>query len=266
MPLGVEHFDPLVAGVGDADVLGIGTNASMPLNCPAVAGRAPLLDEVSVLVELRDPVRVAEAVRDVDVAGLVPTDVGRTIEGGAGRAGSRRRRLWTTASAACSRSRRQRAAAVRCAAACARSGAASPVWCPTSFRSAASASRRSACAGRCRRRAEDSRTHRAGGPRRGAGPDVDGFRFAAEHERDPAVRVELHHLAGADVDRPDVVLRIDADAVRRVEPVDVLAELADELAILIELEQAGAASIERAVVTQRRVGMSRPRVDEDLAF
>ena len=104
------------------------------------------------------------------------------------------------------------------------------------------------------------------GPGDAPRPDVDGFRLPAEHERDAPVGVELHDLVRADVDRPDVVLRIDAQAVGGVEPVDVLPELAHELAVLIELEQPRAAAIERAVVAERRVGMAGPRVDEDLAL
>ena len=78
--------------------------------------------------------------------------------------------------------------------------------------------------------------------------------------------IELHDLVGRDVDRPDVVLRIDAQADRRVEAVDVLAPFADELAVAIEQEQPRAAVRERAVVAERRIGMAGARVDEDLAL
>ena len=81
---------------------------------------------------------------------------------------------------------------------------------------AAAAAAATAAAGRRRRRRR--RTH------------GDRFRLAAEHQRDAALGVELHDLVGADVDRPDVVLRIDAQADRGVEAVDVLPELAHELA------------------------------------
>ena len=99
-----------------------------------------------------------------------------------------------------------------------------------------------------------------------AGRTRDRFRLAAEHERDAALGVELHHLVGAGVDGPDVVLRIDAQTDRGVEAVDVLPELAHELAGLVELEQPRAAAIERAVVAERRVRMAGARVDEDLAL
>ena len=68
------------------------------------------------------------------------------------------------------------------------------------------------------------------------------------------------------IDRPDVVLRIDAQADGGVEAVDVLPELAHELAVLIELEQPRTAVRERAVVADRRVRMARPRVDENLSL
>ena len=48
------------------------------------AGRSPLPDETAVLVELRDAIRVADAVRDVDVAGPIPRDIRRTVERRAG--------------------------------------------------------------------------------------------------------------------------------------------------------------------------------------
>ena len=51
-------------------------------------------------------------------------------------------------------------------------------------------------------------------------------------------RAELDDHVRAFVDRPDVVLRVDADAVRHLEAVETLADLADELAVLVELEEA----------------------------
>ena len=107
----------------------------------------------------------------------------------------------------------------------------------------------------------------AGAGRAGGGrPHADRFRLAPEHQRDAALGVELHDLVGALVDRPDVVLRIDAQAERGVEAVDVLAPLAHELAAGVELEQARAVAVERAVVAERGVGMPGARVDEDLAL
>ena len=46
----------------------------------------------------------------------------------------------------------------------------------------------------------------------------------------------------ADIDRPHVVLRIDAQPDRGVEAVDVLTQLAHELAVLIELKEPGTAA------------------------
>ena len=66
-------------------------------------------------------------------------------------------------------------------------------------------------------------------PPRGRTGIVSGLRPSTSATR--PVGVELHDLAGAGVDRPDVVLRIDAQADRGVEAVDVLAQLAHELAV-----------------------------------
>ena len=93
---------------------------------------------------------------------------------------------------------------------------------------------------------------------------ASGFRPSTRATR-PS-RVELDDLAGRLVDRPDVVLRIDPQTDRRVEAVDVLPQLALELAVPVELQQARAAARERAVVAERRVRMAGARVDEDLAL
>src|SRR4249920_928210 len=94
VPVGVEHLDAFVADVSHVDVaLRVDSQALHPgeLAVPR-PGRSPLLDEVAALVELGDAVRVADAVRDVDVAGPIPRDIGRAVERGAwntrsGRAG-----------------------------------------------------------------------------------------------------------------------------------------------------------------------------------
>ena len=71
----------------------------------------------------------------------------------------------------------------------------------------------------------------------------------AEHHHDPSGGIELDDHVRSLVDDPDVVLRIDAHAVRELEAVAPFADLADVAAVLIELEQA-------------RVGAAR--VDEDM--
>src|SRR5439155_13351329 len=125
-----------------------------------------------VLVELRDAVVGADAVRDVDVAGAIPGDVARTAE------------------------RRSRNAGARGPAAAATAFAAAPLGCrATSLGSAAA--RFTTAAGAWLPRAH-----------------VDRFRLPAEHERDAAFRIELHDLRRRSIDRPDVVLRIDAQADR----------------------------------------------------
>ena len=75
------------------------------------------------------------------------------------------------------------------------------------------------------------------GSRCSIGPHRDGFRLPAKHERDATFGVELDHLARRLVDRPDVVLRIDAQTNRGIETVHVLTELTYELAALFEFEQ-----------------------------
>src|SRR4030095_2212727 len=82
----VEHLDAFVAGVGHVDVtLRVDRQTLHARELPVLgAGRSPLADEPAVLVELRDAVGVADTVRNVDVAGAIPRDVGRAVERGAG--------------------------------------------------------------------------------------------------------------------------------------------------------------------------------------
>ncbi len=60
---------------------------------------------------------------------------------------------------------------------------------------------------------------------------------AAHGHHHPAFRAELDDHVRAFVHRPDVVLRVHAHGVRHLEAVEALADLADEGALLIELEQ-----------------------------
>ena len=78
----VEHLDAAVAGVGDIDeTLRVDRDASRLTELArGRAGLAPRADELAVLVELRDARVGAQAIGDVDVAGGVPRDVGRTVE------------------------------------------------------------------------------------------------------------------------------------------------------------------------------------------
>src|SRR5262249_50226452 len=103
---------------------------------------------------------------------------------------------------------------------------------------------------------------RAAAARRG--PHRDRFRLAAEGEPDAAGLIELDHVARSLIDHPDVVLRIDLHRLGEVEAVDTLADLADELAALIELEQARARLVEGPRRSDRRVGGAGARVDEDV--
>ena len=78
---------------------------------------------------------------------------------------------------------------------------------------------------------------------------VDGRRPAAEHHQHLALGAELGDHVGPLVDRPDVVLRIDAHRMGEFEAVIALADFLEEVAVLVELEQAriGAAVIDEDV-------------------
>ena len=92
------------------------------------------------------------------------------------------------------------------------------------------------------------------------------FRLAAQDHLHAAVRIELDHLRRHLIDDPDVVLRIDADLLRLQQPVRALADLADELAGPIELEQARAAVRDGARRAERDRRVAGARVDEDVAL
>src|SRR5882672_7961982 len=61
---------------------------------------------------------------------------------------------------------------------------------------------------------------------------------AADHHQHLALRAELGDEIRAFVHRPDVVVLVDADRVREFEAVIALADFLDELAGLVEFEQA----------------------------
>src|SRR5262249_56714604 len=92
------------------------------------------------------------------------------------------------------------------------------------------------------------------------------LRFASQQERDVPVRIKLHDHARHLIDHPDVVLRIDAQLLRFLERIGILADFADIFPGLIELEEPGAAMSERARRTQRNGRMPGSRVNEDVAF
>src|SRR6185436_3160197 len=63
------------------------------------------------------------------------------------------------------------------------------------------------------------------------------LRTPAEIQRDVAGRIEFRDRLRSFVDRPEIVVAIEANAVTVAEPVDVLADLAHVLARGVELEQ-----------------------------
>jgi len=68
---------------------------------------------------------------------------------------------------------------------------------------------------------------------------VDGGRPAAEHHQDLALGAELGDHVAPLVHRPDIVLGIDTHGMRELEAVVALADFLEEVAVLVELEQAG---------------------------
>ena len=94
---------------------------------------------------------------------------------------------------------------------------------------------------------------------------VDGRRPAAEHHQHLALGAELGDHVGALVDRPDIVLRIDAHRMGELEAVIALADFLEEVAVLIELEQprVGAAVIDEDMAL--RVGRDGDGFAEILA-
>ena len=81
------------------------------------------------------------------------------------------------------------------------------------------------------------------------------FRCASENHLHLSLLVELDDRARPLVDRPDVVLRIDANRVGEDESVKTLAELAQILARLVELEETGpaGAAMKMALGSQRQL-------------
>ena len=89
---------------------------------------------------------------------------------------------------------------------------------------------------------------------------VGRFLFPPEHPHDASLRVEPDDHVRALVDGPDVVVPIDAHAVRLRPGIETLADLAYEIAVLIEFEELGRSGTER-----RAVRAVRAREDEYVA-
>src|SRR5207344_2780571 len=84
--------------------------------------------------------------------------------------------------------------------------------------------------------------------------------FPPEHPHDAALRVEPDDHVRALVDGPDVVVPIDAHAVRLRPGIETFADLAYESALLIEFEELG-----RGRTKRRAVCAVRAREDEQVA-
>src|SRR5713101_2330972 len=204
----VEHLNPSVAAVGDVDgALRIDRNPAWRVE---LTGRrpsgTPRLDELAVLVELGHA-RIAEAIRDINVAGGIPRDVGGpskyvALGARAGRsttAPPRRRTLslGRTASAATGSRARRSAAALCCA------GATTLACCGTSG------------GGRPRRCGDIQHRHALG------------LRFSPQQQLHLPTPVELDDHARHLIDHPDVVLRIDSYLLSEEKAVRPLSDLAN---------------------------------------
>ncbi len=95
----------------------------------------------------------------------------------------------------------------------------------------------------------------------GLGFGVGRFLPAAEDPDDLAGRIELDDHVGALVDGPDVVVLVDAHAVRERPGVEALADFPQELALGTELEQ-----LRRGGRIGRTAGAVRSREHEDVAL
>src|SRR6266566_1371878 len=73
---------------------------------------------------------------------------------------------------------------------------------------------------------------------------------------------KVRHL----IDDPDIVLRIDANLLRKHETVTVRSDLMNEFAGFIELEQPRAPVRECAKASERNRRMARPGVNKNIAF
>ncbi len=94
------------------------------------------------------------------------------------------------------------------------------------------------------------------------GVGVGGFRLAAEHHRDLAVLVvELDDHVRALVGGPDVVVLVDPHRMRERPGVEVLADLADELAVRREFEE-----LRGGVAVGGAQAAAAARIDEHMAF
>ena len=95
----------------------------------------------------------------------------------------------------------------------------------------------------------------------GFGFKIGRLRLPPEHHHHAALRVEFDDHVGALVGGPDVVVLIDAHRMGERPGIEILADLADELAVGTELQDL------RGGVAERQAGArAAARVDEDVAL
>jgi hypothetical protein len=94
---------------------------------------------------------------------------------------------------------------------------------------------------------------------------ADRLRLAAHRHGNAAVGREFEDHVRSAIDNPDVVLRVDLDGLGEQERIDALADLAHELAVTVELEQARAAVREDARASRGGI-CAGASVHEDVAL
>ncbi len=93
----------------------------------------------------------------------------------------------------------------------------------------------------------------------------DRGRTAAEHHQHLALGAELGDHVGPLVDRPDVVLRVDAHRMGELEAVVALADFLEEIAVLVELEEPRVGAAMEHEDVPLRVGGDADRLAEIFA-
>jgi hypothetical protein len=96
--------------------------------------------------------------------------------------------------------------------------------------------------------------------------NVDRFRFSAHDHQHSSFRAELDDLTGRLIDRPYVVLWVDANPVRHQKTIDTLTNFSDVVPILVELEQTRSAMRDDARGSHHCRRVACPCVNEHVSF